>query len=220
MNKLDVYYNHYRDTDTISKTAQLHRNKSFVLLCFLEAISFLLIINPNLICSLLNDVARKELESTVQFSNAVLQTLVWILIVYVLVRYVQDVLFIERQYRYLGILEKKISDLLGEGMDNLFSREGDRYLDNYPIVLNLIDLFYKFFSPILFTVLNTAHIIKEWEYCMSIAALVVDIAIYIVIFIITWFYFFEIHSKIARWFKKCPPVGWMANLLRKWLKEV
>lgn len=219
--KLDTYYDHYKDTYELSKTAQSRRNRSFVFLCILEAISFMLIKNPDLISGLLNDVAREKLESVIQFSNTVLQTLVWILIAYVLVRYVQDVLYVERQYGYLNTLEKKISRLLGENEEqNIFSREGDHYLDNYPIVLNFIDLFYKFFSPILFTVINIAHIVHEWNSWESCAALIADTAICVVIFIITWFYFFEIHSKIAGWFKKCPPIGWMAKKFREWFKEV
>lgn len=134
--KLDKYYDHYKESDSLSKTAQSRRNKSFVFLCILEAISFMLIRNPDFICGLLNDVARNKLESVIQFSNTVLQTLVWILIAYVLVRYVQDVLYVEQQYPYLDKLEKKIRELLEEGEEhNLFSREGDHYLDNYPTLV-------------------------------------------------------------------------------------
>lgn len=218
--KLDTYYDHYKDTFTLSKTAQSRRNKYFVFLCLLEAISFMLIKNPELICGLLNDVSKNKLESVFQFSNTVLQTLVWILIAYVLVRYVQDVLYVERQYGYLSMLENKIGELLGESDDhNIFTREGDHYLESYPIVLNLIDLFYKFFSPILFTAINVVHIVQEWKSGVSSVALVADTAIFITIIIITWFYFFEIHGKIAKWFKNCKPIGWMARLLRNWLKE-
>ena len=218
---LDTYYDHYKDTYALSKEAQSRRNKSFIYLCVLEAISFLLVKNPDLICGLLNDVVKKEVESAVQFSNTVLQTFVWILIAYVLVRYVQDVLYVERQYGYLSTLEKKIGVLLGEDeKSNIFTREGDHYLENYPMVLNFIDLFYKFFSPVLFTVINVIHIVQEWHSGISTAALIADTAICVAIFIITWFYFFEIHSKITAWFKKCKPIGWMAKILRKWLKEV
>lgn len=221
MDKLDTYYDHYKETYLLSKAAQSHRNRSFVILCILESISFMLTRNPDFICGVLNDMVRKNLESVIQFNNTILQTLVWILIAYVLVRYVQDVLYVERQYEYLGKLEKKISELLGEDeKQNIFNREGDNYLKSYPMVLNFIDLFYKFFIPILFTFINIVHIVQECNNGISRVALAVDTTICVVIIIITWFYFFEIHSKIAGWFKKCPTIGWIARKLRQWLKEV
>ena len=221
MDKLDTYYDHYKESYSLSKEAKLRRNKLFVILCVLETISFMLIRNPDLICGILNDVARVKLEATIRFSNSILQTLVWILIAYVLVRYVQDTLYVERQYKYLNTLEKKISQLLGETIDkNIFTREGDNYLNNYPMVLNFIHFFYTFFSPILFAVINIIHIMYEWNSSISCVSLVVDTVICIAVFIITWFYFFEIHSKIANWFKKCKLIGWMAKILKKWLKEV
>ena len=61
--------------------------------------------NPDLICGLLNDAAKEELETTIQVSNGIIQTLIWVLIAYVLVRYVQDVLYVERQYLYLDKIE-------------------------------------------------------------------------------------------------------------------
>ena len=214
---LETYYDHYKETNTLSKEAQSRRNKNFAILCVLEAISFLMLRNPDLICGLLNDAAKEKLEITIRVSNGILQTLIWILIAYVLVRYVQDVLYVERQYKYLDKLEKKITGLLG---DDIFSREGDNYLKDYPPVLNFVDLFYKFFSPILFTVINIAHIVEEWRSVSSKLALACDTAICVAIFIITWFYFFEVHTRIATWFKKCKPIGWLARKLRDILKCV
>ena len=219
--KLDTYYDHYKESNSLRLTALSRRNRSFVYLCVLEAISFMLIKNPDFICALLNDVVRKELEATILFSNCILQTLVWVLIAYVLVRYVQDVLYVERQYKYLSTLEKKISLLLEETEDkNIFTREGDYYIDNYPMVLNFIDLFYKILAPILFTAINVVHIVQEWNSGMTCTVLIVDTVICIAIFVITWFYFFEIHDKMAEWFKKCKPIRWIAKLLRNILKEV
>lgn len=216
-NKFETLYDHYKETYSLSKSAQERRNKGFVLLCVLEAISFLMTWNPAWICGLLNDAASKKLESTIQISSNILQTTLWILIAYVLVRYIQDVLYIERQYGYIAHLEKKISELMG---DNLFSREGENYTKDYPIVLNLIDLFYKMLCPVLFSVINVYHIIQEWNSSAYGFSLTCDTIICSAIFIITWFYFFEIHSKINAWFLKCKPIAWIDMKLRKLLKEV
>ena len=48
MDTLDVLYDHYKETFSLSKEAQGRRNKSFVILCVLEAVSFLLLIRPEM----------------------------------------------------------------------------------------------------------------------------------------------------------------------------
>ena len=219
--KLEIYYDHYKETCTLSKVAQERRNKSFVILCLLEALSFLMIRNPEIICGILNDAVRQQLETTIYISNLILETLVWFLIAYVLIRYVQDTLYIERQYNYLNLLEKKIARLLGESeKENIFTRESEFYNKDYPIVLNLIDLFYKMFVPILFTVINIIHIWQEWHKNALQLLLICDVAVCSIIIIITWFYFFEIHDVIAAWFMKCSLIRGITTILKGWLKVV
>ena len=71
---LETYYDHYKETYTLNKEAQSRRNKNFAILCVLEAISFLMLRNPDLICGLLNDAAKEQLETTIQVSNGILQS--------------------------------------------------------------------------------------------------------------------------------------------------
>ena len=219
MNKVDIYYDHYKESFSLSQNAQKRRNKFFVILCILEALSFLFLIKPNEVIALFNASVCSKLDIMITFGMGVFQTLLWILIAYTLVRYCQDMLYIERLYPYLDILEKKVASELGEP---IFSREGDRYQENYPMILNFIDLFYKMFSPILFSLINIVCIRTEWKNKIGInLALVCDTVIFATIMIITWFFFFEIHSKITEWFKTHVPfIGWGAKILRKILKEV
>ena len=113
---------------------------------------------------------------------------------------IQDTVYVERQYGYLGSLEKRISALLGQ--DNFFKREGENYLDNYPAVLNLIDLFYKTFIPILFTGINTIRIIMEWNSDNALLCSAVDSVVYVLVCILTIAYYFHIHKKTADWFRR------------------
>jgi hypothetical protein len=216
---VDIYYDHYKETYSLHKEAQQRRNKNFVVLCVLEAVSFLLLIRPDTAIAVINLGINSQLDTSFSFGIGVVQTFVWILIAYILVRYCQDVMYVERQYMYIDRLEKRISNEMGE---NLFSREGENYVKDYPMILNFIDLFYKMFSPILFAGINIAHINMEWQQD-RFAGLprTVDTILFVAIMIITWFYFFEMHSKITGWFKKyIPPIRWIANVLRKILKEV
>ena len=89
------------------------------------------------------------------------------------------------------------------------------------MVLNFIDLFYKLFCPVLFMGINITRIVREWQGNSLSIALACDTAIFTEIFIVSWFYFFEIHSKITKWCKlHIPLVGRIAAFLRKVLKEV
>ena len=226
---LKILYDHYKESYGLSKQAQNRRNRSFVLLCVLEAISFLILINPIKALALLTVMIQVGLlewieiadgwEAQFLFGNTVLQTLLWVLIVYVTVRYVQDVMYIERQYGYLDHLEKTIAAKTGGAV---FNREGEHYLSNYPMILNFIDLFYKMFSPILFLSINTVRIYSEWVSGKThFLPLFCDISLYTASLIIIWFYFFEIHSKITVWCKKhLPFVNTIAVVLRKILKAV
>ena len=221
MNKdlLDIYYDHYKESFELSKAAQNRRNHSFVLLCVLEAVSFMLLIKPDQAVEVFNSGINAQFSINVSFGLGVIQTLLWILITYTMVRYCQDMLYVERQYDYLDKLEKRIAAEINEP---IFSREGDNYSNNYPMVLNFIDLFYKMFSPILFFSINIVHIVAEWKSGMYVTVgLICDTAICIAVSIITWLYFFEIHDKITGWCKKYIPfVDKISKLLRKILKEV
>ena len=219
MNTLDVLYDHYKETFSLSKEAQGRRNKSLLILCILEAFSFLILIRPEKAFELILDGINIELDRSLQISNTIIQTLLWLLIAYVMIRYIQDMLYVERQYIYLDKLEKVISNNMAI---NIFTREGDHYLHNYPMVLNFIDLFYKMLMPIFFGVINIVRIYKEWKSVKGITiAIIADTVLCVAILIIIWFYFFEIHSKITAFCKKhIPFVDKMACSLRKLLKEV
>lgn len=222
--KLQIIYDHYKETGTLRREAIQRRNKNFVILCILEAISFLFLIRSDVAMGVVTEGINSFFGMTLSLGCGVIQTFLWILIVHVLIRYCQDTLYVERQYRYEDKLEKTISGIIKEKSfeENEVDREGANYLKNYPMVLNLIDLFYKMFSPILFAAINTVGIVKEWLDREAVSlSLVCDTAIFIVIIFITWFYFFEIHSKITGWLKKhIPLINILANALRKILKEV
>ena len=131
MDSLEVLYDHYKETFSLSKEAQSRRNKSFIILCVLEALSFFLLIRPEKAIELIHEGINKELDLALHLSNTIIQTLIWLLIVYVMIRYVQDVLYVERQYKYLENLEKELSST---HHIKVFDREGTNYQKDYPMV--------------------------------------------------------------------------------------
>ncbi|MCD8107074.1 MAG: hypothetical protein LUE20_03800 [Oscillospiraceae bacterium] len=216
MDTFELLYKHYEDTNALRITAQERRNKEFVALCVLEAISFLVLIKPEQAFLTLLEGVNFVVGTTLELGNGVLQSLLWALIIYFQIRYISDSLYVEKQYKYQDHLEKQISEKIDE---NIF-REGDNYVCHYPIVLNLIDLFYKTFCPIIFEAINITRLYCEWKTATSKLVLVLDTILCVSSFIIMWFYFFEVNSKIIAWFKKCKVIKWLAETIRKILKEV
>ena len=216
--EMNILYSHYQETNTLNSDAKKRRDKEFVLLCIIEALSFLVLVKPTEVYEGLLKSVEISYGISINIGINIIHTLIWILMVYMTIKYVQDMLSVERNYRYLEKLEKEIklkSDI------EVFEREGDDYKNEYPMVLNFIDLFYKMLCPLLFMAINIIHIVKEWKFAeQTRITLVLDTVFFVSISIILWFYFFEIHIKITEWFKKCKLINYMAGKLRKILKEV
>ena len=96
MDNIDFLYDHYKDTYALSKQSQGHRNKLFVYLCVLEALSFLFLIRPDTALEVFAAGINAHFDTGLVFGNVILQTLLWILIAYVTVRYCQETLYVER----------------------------------------------------------------------------------------------------------------------------
>ena len=101
MDKLELYYDHYKETCSLNKEAQSRRNKNYVVLCVLEALSFLFLIKPETVLEVFSTGINAQFNTVLVLGNGVLQTLLWILIVYAMIRYCQDTIYIERRYIYI-----------------------------------------------------------------------------------------------------------------------
>lgn len=93
---LEVYYDHYKETTELGRKAQQRRNRNYLCLCALEAIAFLMASNRPWVISLLATSIESKLDRPITVGDNALCTLVWVLIAYVSMRYVQDVVYIEQ----------------------------------------------------------------------------------------------------------------------------
>lgn len=66
--------------------------------------------------------------------------------------------------------------------------------------------------------INIIHIIGKWKLVNTLTlALVCDTAIFVVILLVTWFYFLGIHSKMTKW---CKQNILFIDKISKWLRSV
>ncbi len=178
MEPLELLYDHYKDSYERSMKEQEKRNKNFVILCVLEALSFFILFNSSKAYEILESFINMNNANPVELSDSILRPLLWIFILYVSIRYCQNTIYVERQYKYIHKLEKRISK---ETTEFDFNRESFNYLSNRPLVLKFISFFYKWFSPGLFFIINSVRIIIEIFSLNFDLYLIFDIAIYLII---------------------------------------
>ena len=111
----------------------------------------------------------------------------------VVIKYFQSVVFIERQYTYLHSLEDNLSS---EYNGQAFTREGKSYLSNYPAFLNWASFLYTMLFPAILAVVTTSKIVSEYrQYGYSEVLLWFNVLIYIFIMISLGLYLYGIHFK-------------------------
>lgn len=192
MEKTELLYDHYKETNTIMRSSQADRNKYFCFLCVTELVSFLFMLRPSDVVSAFSSWFNGQYSVALPVTVSVIQVALWLATTYFLIVYVQRNISVERQYIYLSKIEHDISDSLG---DSCFDREGDAYLNDYPAVLNVIDFFYKWVIPLGFCILHVIKIINEIIYHGNVWVLCIDVIICIFSLIVLISYFIRIAIK-------------------------
>ena len=86
MNKLNILYDHYKDTFTIQKENEKSRNKLFLVLCICILILMLMIVYPNNIYENLQEFSSDKLGINIKFELKVLELFNWFIISYLTIR--------------------------------------------------------------------------------------------------------------------------------------
>ena len=157
--KLTVLNEHYNNTVADFKKLNKTRDTNFLFILILLGVMAFQYVSPNQSQSVLVQVVQKKLEIDAAVSINVIGSLVWFTLLYVAIRYFQNVINIEKQYNYTHQLEKELAQHYD---DKAFTREGKAYLDNYAIFSDWVHIVYWYIFPVLFTVAITIKIIGEW----------------------------------------------------------
>ncbi|MHB9291184.1 hypothetical protein Holit_00256 [Hollandina sp. SP2] len=191
MEKLDVLYDHYKETFLLSSEAQKKRSILFVSLTISITVLFLFFIDSNGVITTISEYLKNNFSVILSIRTAIIQTFVWVIALYLFIRYFQTNIYIERQYSYIEQLEQEISNELQSN----FIRESKNYLHEYPIVLDMIDFIYKWAFPILAIVLILFKIIFEWIQRNNIISCLIDSLIAFAIILLSIFYLFFLNRK-------------------------
>lgn len=193
MDKTELLYDHYKETVKASTDMQAKRNTLFVYVCIFELLNFLMLLFPQVINSALSTFLLETYKVSVSELLGLLPTGIWLITTYVLVRYFQATIYVERQYSYIEVIETEIAK---ETKLFCFDRESKAYLSNYPKVLDLIHVFYTWMIPLLLQVINTVKIILEWTTTPNTVTMWVNTIIYVFLLILTILFLVFMHSPV------------------------
>ena len=154
---VDILYDHYKVSNSMLQSNLKDREKFFRSLFIFEVLNIIFLYQPlefaKIIQNSLNLSQNIKIEST-SFLVTSLQIVISVAISYLLIRYFQSNIRAERQYSYISKLE---NELTAKADTDIFCRESAEYSRNYPFVLNIIDIFYKFIIPL---ILLLSHLVK------------------------------------------------------------
>lgn len=196
MERIDIKYDHYKDTFSLIKEDEKERNKLFIILSVVIVGLFLLATDPDTIYSVLNEMVSQHLKATVSFGFYTIQTFLWFILLYYTIRYFQVNSGIERKYKYLHLIEEELESKLG----STFSREGKSYLNQYPLVSNIIYWMYTLAFPMTYVIIVGYKVILEWGSVTNKLCIALDSVIAGLIIVMTVAYVCLLH-----------PVKWRRN---------
>lgn len=189
--KLTVLSEHYNNTVADFKKLNKTRDTNFLFILILLGVMAFQYVSPSQSQSVLTQFAQKKLEVDAAISVNVIASLVWFALLYVAIRYFQNVINIEKQYNYTHQLENELAKHYD---GKAFTREGKAYLNNYAIFSDWVHIVYWYIFPVLFTAVITVKIVGEWAASSQNALQVwLNTAIYASLLVSTALYVFSLY---------------------------
>lgn len=160
--KLNILHDHYKESFLYIRDREKQRDRLFLFIIALIGILFLEIQYAEIFPNIFKNINLKSFNlnlSTIPIF--VFLSITWTYLFVLILKYCQIAIGIEKQYEYLHILEKKISNIFND--KEIYNREGRAYLKNYPIFSEFAWIFYVLVFPII-AILSTALLLYlEWN---------------------------------------------------------
>lgn len=195
MDKIELLYDHYKETFSIIQNSIKERNRFFVMMFLMMTLHLLFAISPNSVFLLINSFIVNEFGIDISNYMLIIQSLLWLLLLYLTMRYYQVNVYIEREYNYIHLLEHDIEKIA----EIKFDREGGDYLANYPKMNDVIDILYKWVFPIIYCLIILSKIVSEFIFIQckstSIVSVILDSLFFFSCFLLTILYLVFLHTN-------------------------
>lgn len=184
------YYDHYKDTWSLQQNYLSERNKLTVSLLVLLVLVAGFIYDPTMLNEKINTYVDSHVEG-LAFEMKYLNTGLIFLLLWIMTRYYQAVIKIERMYRYLKDCENNLS---ADNQKYVINREGAYYSKSKPWFTRVINFCYVVLLPLAIIVIAVVKIVNECAWATDFK--VVDFIGLGLIILLSLLYI------LNRWFKK------------------
>lgn len=150
------FYDHYKETFAVQQGYLSERNKLTAVMLVLLVLVAGFIYDPTILNDKVNQYVNSQVEG-LAFEMKYLNTGIIFLLLWVITRYYQIVLQIEKMYHYLDDCEKKLS----ENGTYKVNREGAYYVKSYPWLSDVVDFCYVVLLPLAIIAIAIIKIVKE-----------------------------------------------------------
>jgi len=175
--QLEILHDHYKETFARLREVERTRDRLFLWLIGLFALLCIEIGYPATVGGSLGTISIAGGEFHPQaLPLPALLDITWVLALVIALRYCQSAIWVDRQYRYLHVLEENISPLLrSSDLDQddgdphppkldaiVYQREGKVYLSEYPLLLNAAWFAYVILFPLIVIIATLVLAFWEW----------------------------------------------------------
>ena len=189
--KLEVLYDHYKDSFGFLQHYRKERDWLFVLLVVALILMLFQLSAPSQSGQAISEAASTWLGLASRIDISFLGSVIWLALLGLLLRYCQTVVTMERQYKYIHALEELLS---GEYASKAFTREGKSYLADYPLLSRWASFFYTLVFPVLLLAVASARIAQELAGSRVLSAvLAFDAIAYLAVLTSAVLYLISIH---------------------------
>lgn len=157
--KLEILYDHYKDTFSYIREYIKQRERIFVFVIIVVFMLFLQLSFSDQSLTAFNTFVEDKIGFNFYFSKEFFNGILWFILFSFSLRYFQINVLINRQYDYLHLVEDNICIKSGE--KKYIGREGQEYLKNYPVLSDWAHIVYTWIFPILLIIISFVKIILE-----------------------------------------------------------
>src|SRR5215208_7106698 len=159
--RLEVLHDHYKESFSYIRERERERDRLFLILIVLFALLALEIQYPINFRGAVGILTFLGIELNVEaLPLPAFLTATWVTVLVITLRYCQASTNVERQYKYLHMLEDKISAELKDV--ELYRREGRAYKSDYPLFSWWAGRFYRVVLPVIAIIATGALMYNEW----------------------------------------------------------
>lgn len=209
MKSEDNYYDHYKDSWSLQQTYLSERNKLTVTLLVLLVLVTVFMYEPAMMVEKLNTYLDSRVKG-LAFGMKYLNTGLTFLLLWVVTRYYQTVMKIDRLYDYLNECETKLCKSDGVYKVN---REGAYYRKTRSWMTNILNICYGIVLPGVIIGIAVVKICKESNWAINIKFFLFDIAGLSLIILFSLLYVSKVLFHEEYFDKnKYPEMKWLCRL--------